>query len=184
MTAEEPEGRSVSTLELFFDLVFVFAITQLTAILADEPKPISVLRVLLLFGVLWWMFGGYVWLTNAVPPDRPIRKLLLLAAMVGFLVMGLAAPTAFTGDGVAFGIGFLAVVLIHSGMFVVAQPGGNWGAIGRLAPLNVVGALILVGAGLLSEPLVYLAWIVAFGLAVFTAFVAAPAGVPVEPNHL
>jgi low temperature requirement protein LtrA len=176
------ERRSVSTLELFFDLVFVFAITQLTAILANEPTLVSVLRVLLLFGVLWWMFGGYVWLTNAVPPDRPSRRLLLLAAMVGFLVMALAMPTAFTGGGVVFGLGFLAVVLIHAGTFAGSQRLGAT-AVFRLAPLNLVGALIILYAGFLEEPMVYVAWAVAFALAVVTSFVVRPADFRVDSGH-
>jgi low temperature requirement protein LtrA len=179
----EPERRSVSTLELFFDLVFVFAITQLTAILAGDPSLVTVLRVLLLFGVLWWMFGGYVWLTNAVAPDRPIRKLLLLAAMVGFLVMALAIPTAFTGGGVVFGIGYLAVVLIHAGLFVSSQRGLGVAGIFRVAPLNIIGALIILGAGFLSAPIVYVAWAVAFGLEVLTSFLASPEGFSIEPSH-
>ena len=61
---------AVTPLELFFDLVFVFAITQLTSALAHHPTPVGALQVVLLFGVLWWMYGGYAWLTNSVPPDR------------------------------------------------------------------------------------------------------------------
>ena len=179
----EPEGRSVSTLELFFDLVFVFAVTQLTAVLADDPSPVSVLRILLLFGVLWWMFGGYVWLTNAVAPDRPIRKLLLLAAMVGFLVMALAIPTAFTGGGVVFGIGFMAVILIHTGLFAGAQWGSDLAGVRILGLLNFAGASIILAAGFLSEPVVYLAWAAAFGLAVVTSFVASPQGFRIEASH-
>jgi low temperature requirement protein LtrA len=183
VTSGESERRSVSTLELFFDLVFVFAVTQLTAILADDPTPLSVLRVLLLFGVLWWMFGGYVWLTNAVAPDRPARRLLLLAAMVAFLVMGLAAPNAFTGDGIAFGIGYLAVVLIHAGLFASTQRGAGVAGIFRIAPLNIIGALVILGAGFLSEPIVYFAWAVAFGLEVLTSFLASPEGFRIESSH-
>jgi low temperature requirement protein LtrA len=181
--AEEPEGRSVSTLELFFDLVFVFAITQLTAVIAADPSPVTVLRVLLLFGVLWWMFGGYVWLTNAVAPDRPIRKLFLLAAMVGFLVMALAIPTAFTGGGVVFGIGFMGVTLIHTGLFVSAQRGSSMAGLDRLGLLNVAGASIIIAAGFLSEPLVYVAWAAAFGLAVVTSFIATPQGFRLQASH-
>ncbi len=66
----EHESR-VTPLELFFDLVFVFAITQLTSVLADDPTPIGALQVLLIFGVLWWMFGGYVWLTKAFTTRAP-----------------------------------------------------------------------------------------------------------------
>jgi low temperature requirement protein LtrA len=183
VTATEPERRSVSTLELFFDLVFVFAITQLTAVLSSHPSALSVLQVLLLFGVLWWMFGGYVWLTNAVPPDRPIRKLLLLAAMVGFLMMALAIPTAFAGGGIVFGVGYLAVILIHGGLFASAQVGSGMAGILRVAPLNIVAALVILAAGFLSGPIVYVAWAVAFALEVTTSFVVRPEGFVIEPSH-
>ena len=60
----------VSTLELFFDLVFVFTITQLTAVLSDDPTLRGLLRVVLMLGVIYYMYGGYAWLTNAVAADR------------------------------------------------------------------------------------------------------------------
>jgi low temperature requirement protein LtrA len=71
----------VSTLELFFDLVFVFTIAQLTTVLVSRPNARGVLQVVLMLGVIWWMYGGYAWLTNAVAPDRASRRLLLLAGM-------------------------------------------------------------------------------------------------------
>jgi low temperature requirement protein LtrA len=177
------EERQVSTLELFFDLVFVFAITQLTSVLADDPTPLSALRVLLVFGVLWWMFGGYVWLTNAVAPDRPVRKLLLLLAMGGFLVIALAIPTAFEGGGIVFGLGYLLVVLIHGGLFVSTLKSARLQGIVRVAPLNVTAALVLVAAGFTREPSVYVLWFVAFGTMVLTSFLADPGGFRVAPGH-
>src|ERR1700690_1031131 len=71
--AAEPEDPPlrVSTLELFFDLVFVFTITQLTTLLArDQVTPTGALKVVLVFGVLWWIYGGYAWLTNTRAPSR------------------------------------------------------------------------------------------------------------------
>ena len=177
------QDRPVSTLELFFDLVFVFAITQLTAVLADAPTPIGALQVLLIFGVLWWMFGGYVWLSNAVAPDRAVRKLLLLVAMAGFLVIALAIPTAFTTGGVVFGLAYLVVVLIHAGLFVNAIKGAGLRGILRVAPMNIIAALVLVVAGLTGEPLVYGLWLLAFGLEVLTSFMADPRGFRVAPRH-
>src|SRR5689334_8649905 len=82
----------VSTLELFFDLVFVFAITQLTGILSHDVTVADGFRVLLVFGALWWMYGGYVWLSNARTPSRAPDRLLMLLGMAGFLIMALAIP--------------------------------------------------------------------------------------------
>jgi len=175
--------RPVSTLELFFDLLFVFAITQLTSVLAGDPSPRGVLQVLLAFGVLWWMFGGYVWLTNTIAPDTTLRRLLLLAAMVGFLVMGLALPTAFEGGGLIFGLGYLLVILIHAGLFAFAQRGTGLTGIFKVAPLNIVAAVILVIAGLFHGPIVYVLWAVAFGLEVLTSFVSDPSGFRIAPGH-
>jgi low temperature requirement protein LtrA len=90
---ESPAGATrVSTLELFFDLVFVFTITQLTTVLADEPTLVGLAKVFLMLGVIWWMYGAYAWLTNAVPPDGLVRRLLLILGMAGFLVMALSWP--------------------------------------------------------------------------------------------
>src|ERR687887_2559272 len=113
----------VSTLELFFDLVFVFTITQLTSVLAHHPNGIGVLRVALMLVVIWWMYGGYSWLTNVVAPDRLAYQLLLLGGMASFLVISLAVPTAFAGGGLAFGLAYVAVVVIHAGLFTRSRVG-------------------------------------------------------------
>lgn len=96
----------VTSLELFFDLVFVFAITQLTGLLAGEIAIgganhllIGLCRVLPAFGVLWWIYGGYAWLTNTVPPSSAGRRILLLVGMAGFLIVALATPHAFGSGG-------------------------------------------------------------------------------------
>jgi low temperature requirement protein LtrA len=169
----EPELR-VTKLELFFDLVFVFALTQLTAMLAGDLSAGAVLRVLLIFAVLWWMYGGYGWLTNALPPTRTEHRLLLFVAMAGFLTIALAAPTAFaeTGAGVALGLGYLVVVLVHAGLFA-QQPAGRAGIL-RIAPFNVAAALLLVAAGPAVGPWQYAAWGAALALHVLTPFLANP----------
>jgi low temperature requirement protein LtrA len=88
-----------------------------------------------MFGVLWWIYGGYAWLTNTRAPTRRSQRLLLPVGMAGFMIVALATPRAFEGDGVAWGLGYLVVVLVHAGLYVQSKP---WSAgatpTRRLAP--------------------------------------------------
>ena len=86
---EQQEEMRVSTIESFFDLVFVFTITQLTYLVAGAHGPLDFLLVLLVLMLIWWMYDAYAWLTNEAGAGRPMR-LVLIAAMAGFLVMALA----------------------------------------------------------------------------------------------
>ncbi|MFK0044496.1 low temperature requirement protein A [Streptomyces sp. NPDC090741] len=147
----------VSTLELFFDLVFVFTITQLTVLLADDISFRGAGQVLVIFTVLFWMYGGYAHLTNQVPPDRTVRRLLLILAMGAFLVCALAVPTAFGAGGVAFGLGYLFVVLVHSALFTQAH---GFGVIWFALP-NVLCALAVLAAGFFDGPPAWALWMLA-----------------------
>jgi low temperature requirement protein LtrA len=89
------DDQRVTSFELFFDLVFVFTITQLASFLARHPTGIGLAEAAVVFGNLWWMFGGYAWLTNSVPPRTVAQRLLILLGMAAFLVVALAAPDAF-----------------------------------------------------------------------------------------
>lgn len=143
----EDRAVRVSTLELFFDLVFVFTLTQLTGLLAAEPDWGGLLKVVLLFSVIWWIYDGYVWLTNALTLDVLGHRLLLVGGMAGFLIMALAVPTTFEDGGVAFGIGYLAVVALHSGLYMRATSASEAHAIRGIVPYNVVAALLLLAGG-------------------------------------
>ncbi|MFD7027844.1 low temperature requirement protein A [Streptomyces sp. NPDC059917] len=171
MSKLHPEAeRRVSTLELFFDLVFVFTITQLTVMLAHDLDVATAARVALIFIVLFWMYGAYAHLTNQVPPDRTSRRLLLLLGMGGFLVCALSVPRAFgdTGAGVAFGLGYLLVVVVHGALYSRSH-GRNalWYAIpNSLAALSVTAAGPAVG--LLADAL----WVNALVLQFVTPYIA------------
>jgi low temperature requirement protein LtrA len=143
-------GERVSSLELFFDLVFVFTITQLTTLLAREPTLIGLLQVVLVFGNVWWMYGGYAWLTNAVPPIEVGLRLLLLLGMGGFLLVALAIPTVFSTGALAFGIGYMLVTLIHTWFFLRASQQSIISAIARLGPFNIITAALLLVAAFTS----------------------------------
>jgi low temperature requirement protein LtrA len=173
----------VSTIELFFDLVFVFAITQLTSLLAGEPTVVGLGRAVLIFGNLWWIYGGYAWLTNAVPPREPVLRLLLLLGMGGFLVVALAIPTAFDGGGIAFGVGYLLVTLVHTGMFLLSSQESAMRAMRRLGPANAITAALLLLAGFTHGLLQWTLWMAALGLHWASPFFTAVPGFPIRAAH-
>ena len=111
--------RRVTTLELFFDLVFVFTITQLTVLLVGDLSFAQAGRTLLIFAVLYWMYGAYAYLTNQVPPENLARRVVLVVGMFGFLLCALAIPKVFTVDGVAFGLAYILVTAVHSALYAL-----------------------------------------------------------------
>jgi low temperature requirement protein LtrA len=175
----------VSTLELFFDLVFVFTITQLTGLLARHFSFVAAGQVLLIFGLLWWMYGGYAWLTNTRTPARAPERLLLLLGMAGFLVIGLSIPGAFGAggahgrDGVALGLGYLVVVLVHSGLYLRVNRN-----IWRILPFNLASPLLVIIAGLTAAPAVYVLWGAALAIQVLgPVFVRLGGRFEIQPAH-
>jgi low temperature requirement protein LtrA len=160
------EESRVTTLELFFDLVFVFTLTQLTALLSASLSWESLFQSFLIFIVLFWMYGGYVWLTNSIPPVTPVRQLLLIAGMSAFLICALAIPGAFRNSGPAFGIGYLIVILVHGFMYVRAV---GW-RVARFVPMNFLASAAVIAAGFVEGPARYFLWLLAIALHVVTSF--------------
>jgi low temperature requirement protein LtrA len=185
--ADAKQPLRVSTLELFFDLVFVFTITQLTGLLSRDLTPTGALRVLLVFGVLWWMYAGYAWLTNARTPARLPERLLLLLAMTGFLVIGLAIPDAFArrGEAIALGLGYLLVVVVHGALYQRLNRN-----ILRLVPFNVLSALLVIAAGTFGvsggaeQPAGYALWVAALAVQALSPLIVHPRGrFSIQPSH-
>jgi Bacterial low temperature requirement A protein (LtrA) len=97
----EPEldaEHQVTPLELFFDLVFVFALTQVTTMLADDPTWSGVLRGMLVLAALWWAWAVYAWLTSATDVDEGGDRLAMLASTAAMLIVALTVPGAFGYD--------------------------------------------------------------------------------------
>jgi low temperature requirement protein LtrA len=173
----------VSTLELFFDLVFVFTITQLTSVLSDDPTPRGLLRVVLMLGVIYYMYGGYAWMTNAVATDRAARRLLLLGGMAGFLVLALAVPRAFSDGDAAFGVAYLVIVSVHAGLYSRTSVAHTIRAVIRLAPFNLASALLVLAAVLVEGTAAYLLWAAAVAMEWFTPRLAGTGGFRIAPAH-
>ena len=182
--ATEPPLR-VSTLEIFFDLVFAFTLTQLTSVLATQLSWLTVGKVLLIFGLLWWMYGAYAWLTNTRPPVHTAERIGLLAGMAGFLVVGIAIPAGFGSYGVVLGLGYMIVVVVHA--FLYYRVNTN---IIRVAPFNIASALLVIIAGLLHGPggnadtAAYVLWVAALAVQLGSPLIVHPAGLfHLRPAH-
>jgi low temperature requirement protein LtrA len=115
------EGERVTPLELFFDLVFVLALTQCTTLIARTPTWEGLLKGLLVLGVLWWSWTGYAWLTSVVDPEEGAVRLAMFAAMAAFLVTALCVPGAFGSEALLFACAYAAVRAAHIALFTIAS---------------------------------------------------------------
>jgi low temperature requirement protein LtrA len=177
------QPERVTTLELFFDLVFVFTLTQLTTVLFDAPNGRGLLRVVEMLGVIWWMYGGYAWMTNAVNANTTMRRLVMFAAMGAYFVLALSIPNAFGGTGLAFGIAYLFVVVLHSALFTQATVASAVRAILTLAPFNLFAALVVVTGGALGGTAQYVLWGAAGLFEWLTPLFRSASGFLIAPAH-
>jgi low temperature requirement protein LtrA len=115
------ETARVTPLELFFDLVFVLAITQCTALMAAEPTWTGLAKGLAVLGVLWWSWTGYAWLTSVVDPEEGAVRLVIFAAMAGLLIVALCVPQAFGDNATLFACAYALVRAAHIGLFIIAS---------------------------------------------------------------
>jgi low temperature requirement protein LtrA len=178
--------QRVTPLELFFDLVFVFALTQVTGFLANHLTWTGMMQGAVLLAALWWAWVGYSWLTNAVPAEEVIpARLVILTAMAGMLVASLVVPDAFGEYGVLFGAAYFVVRFLHVVLYVLAT--GNTPetrrAILRLAPGFVGGPALLIAAGFLDGYAQGILWAVALTVDYGVAYVRAGSGFRVHAGH-
>ena len=118
-----PHGHHrVTYAELFFDLVFVFAVTQIAHTLLAHFTPLGVLQVTLLFLAVWWVWVFTTWITNWLDPEQTPVRLLLFAMMLGGLVLSTSIPTAFDGRGLWFAIAYVAMQVGKTVFLWVSTP--------------------------------------------------------------
>src|SRR3954454_2977822 len=175
-------AERVTTLELFFDLVFVFTITQLSAVLSHDLTWRGLLHVALMLGVIFWMYGGYTWLTNAVSTEEAMHRLLLLGGMCGYLIIALAIPEAFDGGGLAFALGYLVVNAVHTFLFVYRSGADAAAAFARVAPFNALTAGLIILGGVLGGTAQVVLWAVVL-LEWLTPHLVGTEGFTIAPGH-
>ena len=178
--------RQVTALELFFDLVFVFALTQVTTLMAYDPSWLGLLRGMAVLTVLWWAWVGYVWIGTTVDAEDGIARFVLLIAMAAMFITALAAPDAFGRYGVLFGVSYFVVRLLHVIMFrVVGRTLPDVGrAVARLAPGLLAGSALIVVAGFLPAGWPRgLLWATAILIDVGSPLVTGTEGWHMSPGH-
>jgi low temperature requirement protein LtrA len=152
MSAELREGEVVKPLELFFDLVFVLAFTQCSALMAGQPTWEGIGRGMLVLAVLWWAWVGYAWLTSVIEPEEGAVRLVIFAAMAALIVVALCVPEAFGDRALLFAIAYGVVRAAHIALFLIASrddPALRRSVVG-LAVSSAVGVGLLTGASFLE----------------------------------
>jgi low temperature requirement protein LtrA len=183
-SAGQQEER-VKPLELFFDLVFVFALTQVTSLLSADPTWGGLLRGMLVLGALWWAWGAYAWLTNTLNPEEGMVRIAMFAVMGAMLIVALAVPEAFDDHGVLFGVAYLIVRAMHLALYALAAKGDHdlLGAVLRMTPSSTISAVLIITAGFLEDDARIALWATALAIDYLGVLVGRGGGWRVSPGH-
>jgi low temperature requirement protein LtrA len=177
-------GKAVP-LELFFDLVFVFAFTQVTQFLADNVSWSGLARGLALLAVLWWAWVGYSWLGSAVDPEEGTARVAFFVAMAAMFVVALSTGDALGDAAFTFAIAYLIVRLVHVGVFAMV----SWHdptfrrAVLTLAPGFVVAPTLLIVAAFFDGSAQATLWILALVVDFGSPVLGGSAGWQITPSH-
>jgi low temperature requirement protein LtrA len=177
-------AKRVAPLELFFDLVFVFALTQVTLLMSDDPTWPGLGEGMLVLALLWWAWGAYAWLTNYIAADEGVERLLMFGAMGAFLLAALAVPDAFEGEALLFAIAYATARWLHIFIFAEANDDVNTGqAIRTLARTALPAPLLLIAGALAGGSAQTAIWLVALAIDFAGPIVFGVRGFQVSAGH-
>jgi low temperature requirement protein LtrA len=176
--------KRVAPLELFFDLVFVFALTQVTLLMSENPTWEGLGQGMLVLALLWWAWGAYAWLTNYIAADEGVERLLMFAVMGAFLAAALAVPEAYGDEALLFAVAYALARWLHIFIFAEANDDVDAGqAIVRLARTALPAPLLLIVGALLGGTAQTVIWIVALAIDFVGPFVFGVRGFQVSAGH-
>ena len=157
------DERRTSPVELLWDLVFVFSVTQVTTLVAHDLTWAGFGHGLIVLALVWWAWSAFVWAANAEEEQSRALRAILLAAMLLVFVAGLALPSAFSGRATLFAVCYAAVRFLHLGMYAHAARIGSasWSAIASFAVTVTIGMTLIVIGSLLPEGWQVALWTVA-----------------------
>lgn len=175
----------VRFLELFFDLIFVLAFTQCTALMVAQPTLAGMVRGLFVLAVLWWAWAGYAWLTSVVDPEEGGVRVAMFAAMAALLVVSLAVPGAFDEFGLVFAVAYGAVRAGHLALFLRASRDNPQlrHSVATLASSTAIGVSLLTGAAFLDGVWQAALWALAIAVDIGGPAIFGVAGWQLVPAH-
>ena len=158
--------RRTSPVELLWDLVFVFAVTQVTTLLSHDLSWTGLGHAALVLALVWWAWSAFVWAANAEQDGSRVLRGVLLVAMVLIFIAGLALPRAFGDRAVLFACTYAGVRLLHVALYAHASRRGraSWSAIAGFATTVVIGMALLVAGAFAGEGVRALLWAVAVAI--------------------
>jgi low temperature requirement protein LtrA len=158
----EPERRT-APIELLWDLVFVFAVTRVTTLLAGDLSWAGFGRSMLILALVWWAWSAFAWVTDAEDPDSTGFRLALMLGACLIFVAGLALPQAFGSEGLLFAVSYACVRLMHLALYVVASRRGkaSMAAIAGFSVTVVLGMALLIAGAFAHGSLRIALWVLA-----------------------
>ena len=183
-THEEAE-RKTSYLELFFDLVFVFAFTQVTALILEDPSVTGFVRATLVLAMVWWAWSAYAWMTNSIDVENTVTRLIIFAAMAAGFFMALAVPHAFADEAAWFAVAYFVVRLLNTALY-------TWGvrndpvllrSLARLTPWFLLAALVALSGGFLDADVRGWVWLASLAIDVAGTLTVARVDWRISPSH-
>jgi low temperature requirement protein LtrA len=185
LSAARRQDERVTPLELFFDLVFVLAITQCTALMSHHPTWSGLAQGLLVLGVLWWAWVGYAWLTSVIDPEAGAVRLVLFAAMAALLIAALCVPHAFGSLGLAFALALGFFRVAHIALFMLASPDDDAlrHSVLGLAASTAVAVVLLAAASLFDGLAQGALWLLALLLDMGLPYIFGTDGWKLVPGH-
>jgi low temperature requirement protein LtrA len=182
---EIDRDQRVTPLELFFDLVFVFAITQVTQLMVGDPTWRGVGHGMLVLAALWWLWTGYAWLTNSLEPEEGIVRAGMFAGMAAMFLLALAVPHAFGDQALLFGVAYLIVRLVNLAMYTIAARGDRalLRSLSRFAVTETIGPLLIIGAAFVDDGWRLALWLVALAVTYSGVFVGRGRDRRISPSH-
>jgi len=180
------EDQRVTFIELFFDLVFVYAVTQLVALLHHDLSWAGAGRALLLFWLVWWAWTQFTWALNSADTTHPGVELSVLVTTAVAFLMAVVLPDAFTGGGAWFALTYVTVRAVGLAVYgrVAWDDPAKRAAVRRFALLSVGGLVAVATGGVAGGDAQVWWWAAAFGFDLFAAGVAGTAeGWDIRPDH-